>query len=80
MALTKITDKSLPEALEEVAEGLISAARSGDLVAIKEIADRLDGKSRQASEISGPDGGPQRYRIQISFVEAKDGKRIQPDA
>jgi hypothetical protein len=44
------------ERLLEIAEQLILKAESGDLQAIKEVADRLDGKAPQA--ITGPDGGP----------------------
>lgn len=44
------------KALEPIAKKLISMALSGDIQAIKEIGDRLDGKAVQA--ISGEDGGP----------------------
>lgn len=41
--------------LREIAERLISMAASGDISAIKEFADRADGKAIQA--IAGHDGG-----------------------
>lgn len=42
---------------EALAECLISLALDGDISAIREIADRTDGKPTQAMELSGPDGG-----------------------
>lgn len=45
------------ERLLDIAEALVAKAESGDLQAIKEIADRLDGKVPQGLEHSGPDGG-----------------------
>lgn len=44
------------ERLRKAAEQLLSAAASGEPWAIKEVADRLDGKPAQA--ITGADGGP----------------------
>lgn len=41
-----------------IARVLIKKAIAGDLDAIREIADRAEGKSRQRNEFSGPDGGP----------------------
>lgn len=37
-----------PQALEKLADKLIDAALSGDMQAIKEIGDRIDGKPAQA--------------------------------
>ncbi len=44
--------------LRQCAETLLDLAAGGDLQAIAMIADRLDGKPRQQTEVSGPDGGP----------------------
>lgn len=46
------------KALDNVARALLTAAQAGDMQAIKELGDRLDGKAVQAIEASGPDGGP----------------------
>lgn len=46
------------ERLRRIAEALLAKAEEGDLQAIKELGDRLDGKSPQAVEMSGPNGGP----------------------
>jgi len=44
------------KALRKVAKALITKASDGDVSAIKEIGDRLDGRPTQATEISGRDG------------------------
>lgn len=44
------------EALQEVVVSLFTEAKTGDVQAIKEIADRLEGKVPQA--VTGADGGP----------------------
>jgi len=45
-------------ALRMIADRCVAQAVIGDKDARKEIADRLDGKAVQATEISGQDGGP----------------------
>src|SRR5262252_10669408 len=46
--------------LREIARAHIEKAASGDMQAIKDLADRLDGRPAQALEHSGPDGEPIR--------------------
>jgi hypothetical protein len=41
------------KALRTIAKGLIAKASQGDLIAIKEIADRLDGKPTKSVEVTG---------------------------
>jgi hypothetical protein len=41
------------KALREVAKKLIRKAQGGDMAAIREIADRVDGKNAQSLEMSG---------------------------
>ncbi len=41
------------KALREIAKAVIEKAKQGDPQAVKEIADRLDGKPAQAVEMSG---------------------------
>lgn len=43
---------------EKIAIKLISKAMDGDMQALKEYNDRLDGKSMQHVELGGPGGGP----------------------
>ena len=45
------------QALRAIASKLIAMAVGGDLSAIREIADRLEGKSTQTAAISGDDDG-----------------------
>ena len=51
------------EALEAVAASLIAKAKEGDIGAIKELGDRLDGKAAQQQILTGADDGP----VQIKF-------------
>lgn len=53
------------QALRKLAEKLIILGIEGDLGAIKEIADRLDGRTVQA--VAGPDGGA----IEVNLVDAR---------
>lgn len=46
------------ERLRRLAEALITKAEEGDVPALKEIGDRLDGKVPQAVSVSGENGGP----------------------
>lgn len=54
--------------LNALAEKLIDKAAEGDMTALKELADRLDGKSVQ--QIAGADGGP----IEATFRWATETK------
>ena len=47
-----------PKRLERIATKLLMTAEEGDISAIKEVADRLDGKVAQSLEHTGADGGP----------------------
>lgn len=60
--------KEWEESLQELASRLVQAAHDGDLGALKEVGDRLDGKPTQATEISGPDGGEVPMKTVINFV------------
>src|SRR6266542_5499414 len=44
--------------LRQIARAHIEKAASGDMQAIKELADRLDGRPAQILEHSGPDSNP----------------------
>src|SRR2546429_8083159 len=44
--------------LRQIARAHIEKAASGDMQAIKELADRLDGRPAQIIEHSGPDSNP----------------------
>ena len=47
-----------PAKLDNIINKLLELAEKGDLGAIKEVTDRLDGKAIQSQEISGPNGNP----------------------
>ncbi len=60
--------------LRAVADALVSKAMTGDVPAIKEIADRLDGKVPQAL-IGDDDEDPIRFaRIALVPLAAKDAE------
>lgn len=65
--------KDDPQYLDKLASRLVSVAMAGEVGAIKEIGDRLDGKPAQAQEHSGPGGTPIPMKIEVVFV--KSGKR-----
>jgi hypothetical protein len=44
--------------LREIARVHIARCEAGDMLAIKELANRLDGRPAQIVEDSGPDSGP----------------------
>jgi hypothetical protein len=50
-ALEKKSRVEQRDALEAIAETLIKMAQAGDIAAIKEIGDRLDGKPKQSVDV-----------------------------
>lgn len=54
------------QALQKVAIALISKAQEGDVSAIRELGDRLDGKAIQ--EVTGPEGGPLIIQV-VKFAD-----------
>jgi hypothetical protein len=58
VALAMRSKSEAKSALVKIAEALIAKAEEGDLAAIKELGDRLDGKASQSVELSGKDGEP----------------------
>lgn len=52
-----------PNKLRRIAEKVMEMAEQGDIAAIREIGDRLDGKPKQATEVSGEGGGPLTVQI-----------------
>lgn len=66
-ALNRYADAN-PKALDELAEKLWATAMTGDIPAIREVIDRLDGKVPQAV-VGDEDGGP----ILIKVVKYDDG-------
>jgi len=60
--------------IHAIAEKLFENAQEGDLGAIKEIGDRLDGKSIATQEITGADGKDLPIGIGITFVKPDDSQ------
>lgn len=56
--------------LDVIANRVVEAAADGDAQAFKEIGDRLDGKPKQQTEVSGPDGEALPLSISVGFKSA----------
>ena len=67
--IRRVIAQSDGEALRRVAEALVLKAQEGDISAIKELGDRIDGKSVATTELTGVDGSSLPLSIGISFVE-----------
>jgi hypothetical protein len=76
-ALNKRSLASQKDALDELAEKLLVNCDAGDMVALKELGDRLDGKAVQAVTGGGPDDNPV-YIVERTIVrpsQAQDPHR-----
>lgn len=71
-ALGKRSRLDQKEALDELAEKLLAKCDEGDLQALKELGDRLEGKPSQT--IQGPgDNGEHELGITVAFVNGNEG-------
>lgn len=61
-------------ALDTIARKIIAAAKEGDLAAIREIGDRLDGKAVQGLELGGPNGKPIPSKIEMVVVDPNEDR------
>jgi len=64
-AVLRTVEGTKTKRLDQLADKLVSEAADGNVIALKEIGDRLDGKPVQA--IAGEDGGPLLVRIVDDF-------------
>ena len=48
--------------LRALADKLIARAEEGDVPALREVADRMDGKPTQQTELTGANGGPVEFK------------------
>lgn len=62
-ALEKRSRVDKVKALDELAEALLVKCDEGDMAALKELGDRLDGKPAQAIQHSGDETNPMRLII-----------------
>jgi hypothetical protein len=67
--LRRAVIQSDAERLRMIAEALLDKAASGDVSAIKELGDRLDGKAVATTELTGLDGSDLPLSIGLRFVE-----------
>lgn len=70
--IKRINTQSEGEVAYAIAMALINKAKEGDIAAIKEFGDRVDGKSVATTELSGTDGTDLPVSIAVNFVK-KDG-------
>lgn len=54
--------------LRMVAEMLVTKALEGDMAAIKEVADRLDGKAAQSVEVTNPDAPSRLTDAELELI------------
>ena len=69
-ALAKRHPNGRQAAIEELAEKLLSLCEQGELNALKEFGDRVEGKAIQAVELGGPDGNAIEQNLTVTFVGA----------
>lgn len=62
--------KGSPKWLDVIANRLVEEAADGDIQAMKEVGDRLDGKPTQTHAHGGAEDLPPVSAIRLEFVEA----------
>lgn len=65
--LNELDPKTGHKGIHRIAKKLMELAEDGDLGAIREVMDRVDGKPKQAIEASGPDGGDIPLGLRVVF-------------
>lgn len=55
-AIRRVLLENDGQKMRELAEKIVTMAGNGEIAALREVFDRIDGKVTQ--EVSGPDGGP----------------------
>lgn len=69
--IKRMVTQSDGQILRTIAQALIDKASDGDLGAIKEFADRVDGKSMQENKITGDDDAPVVIKV-VTGVPQRD--------
>ena len=59
--------------IDKLAEALIRRAEDGDVPALKELGDRLEGKVPQGIEGTG-ENGEFKFSLNVNYVDADNGK------
>lgn len=61
------------KALDDLAEKLLTLCDQGELGALRELGDRIDGRAPQSVALTGEDGGPVQYQqIERKIVRPTD--------
>lgn len=68
-AIAKRSRKDTLDALDDLAEKFLSECDAGDMVALKELGDRLDGKPSQTQTIQGDPQKPVTHRVEWVVVD-----------
>lgn len=68
-ALKKRSKSDQLEALDDLAEKLLAQCDAGDMAALRELGDRLEGKPAQA--ITGAGGGPLEVEARLGGLSAE---------
>ncbi len=71
IAALEAAGKGKPKKLRAAATKLVNMAVKGDLAAMKEMGDRLEGKPVQGVAVGGPDGGA----IEIEYLSLRESVR-----
>lgn len=72
-AVKRYQDGHKDKSLDQLANKLVKCGLDGDIGALKEIGDRLDGKATQHNEHSGKDGKPIEVKVSVNFVNGSKG-------
>ena len=72
-ALSKRSAIGRKEALDELAESLLAKCDQGDMAALKELGDRLDGRPGQAIVLGGDPDAPIVTRVERAIVDPAAG-------
>ena len=70
-AINRAIAQSDPERLRRIAEALLDKAADGDIAAIRELGDRLDGKPQQGVTLSGDPDNPLGVLSLIDKAQAR---------
>lgn len=71
----RLEGEGKPQALDQLADKVVALGLDGDVQALKEIGDRLDGKAAQRVEHAGDDESPVVHEIRNVIVDPRN-----PDA
>jgi Family of unknown function (DUF5681) len=78
LALEPVPTKGGKTYAELLALAQFKKALKGNTMAAKEVTDRLEGKAREAVELTGPEG-PQLFNLKVTFVPSDGNGRPAPE-